>query len=83
MPYYILTCRSLTYAQRAREVLSAAGFRGAVIKTPGAIAASGCGYSVKLLRGRLEDALALLGKQGLGPRKIFIEAADGYREVRP
>lgn len=72
MSDYLIISRSLTYAQRTERALSAAGFRAAVIRTPEERLREGCGYSVKLMRAHLADALGLLYSRGLTPKRVFV-----------
>lgn len=84
MVYYLIICRSLTYAQRTVRILERAGIGGYVMKTPGVISKEGCNYCVKISERRLADALKLLRREGMTPKQIFLQNADGvYREVRP
>ncbi|MBR1842225.1 MAG: DUF3343 domain-containing protein [Oscillospiraceae bacterium] len=83
MSDYLIISRSLTYAQRTERALVSAGFRAAVIRTPEERLREGCGYSVKLMRARLSDALGVLYSKGLAPKHVFV--FDGGRageEVR-
>ena len=82
MIYYLIICRSLTYAQRSAKALERAGITATVLKTPQNIAAEGCGYSVKVPINRLNNAVLTLKKVSLDPRRIF-EAYDNgeYIEV--
>ncbi|MBQ3089190.1 MAG: DUF3343 domain-containing protein [Oscillospiraceae bacterium] len=82
MLYYLIVCRSLTFAQRTAAVLGRAGIPAAIRRTPAAIAERGCSYSVKLSQKNLSKALVILRKVELTPRQIYITEADGsYREV--
>ena len=69
---YLLTCRSLTYAQRTQRVLSNKGFRANVQRTPAEASREGCGFSVKLRGANLSAALGVLKGAGLLPRRVFI-----------
>lgn len=79
---YLLTCRSLTYAQKISRNLESFGMHASVIKTPGEIITKGCGYCVKVSGSRIHDALRILRTANLSPNKVFI-AKDGekYREM--
>ncbi|HIY16477.1 MAG TPA: DUF3343 domain-containing protein [Candidatus Intestinimonas stercorigallinarum] len=82
MVYYLIVCRSLTYAQRTAAVLERAGITGVILRTPRAIAGEGCGYAVKVSERRLAQALVLLNKAELRPRGVYIaESNGGYRQV--
>jgi len=82
MVYYLIICRSLTYAQRTVTVLERAGITAHLMRTPRSISGEGCGYAVKVSQRRLPDALTVLNRVGLSPRRVFILSADGsYKEV--
>lgn len=79
---YLMICRSLTYAQRTAKTLERTGITAIVSRTPHDISADGCGYCVKISERRLNDALAVLKKADLSPKRIFIMFSDGrFSEV--
>ena len=42
----------------------------------------GCSHSVKVAERSLTNALVILNRAGLNPKRIFLQAEDGgYREV--
>ena len=83
MVYYLIICRSLTYAQRTAHVLERAGIPGYVLRAPKAISREGCGYCVRIAERRLTDALVVLRREGLAPKQVFLQSADGgYSEVK-
>ena len=76
MLYYLIVCRSLTYAQRTAAALERAGI------TAKSIAGEGCSHSVKISQRHLADALRALHRAMLEPKRVFITTGDGsYREV--
>lgn len=82
MVYYLLVCRSLTYAQRTAAVLERAGIRGQVHRTPKVISPEGCSHCVKIAQRNLSDALVALNRMQLTPKRIYITSGDGsFREV--
>ena len=82
MLYYLIVCRSLTYAQRTAAALERAGITAHILRSPKSIAGEGCSHSVNLSQRRLADALRALHRVGLEPKRIFITTGDGsYREV--
>lgn len=82
MVYYLIICRSLTYAQRTANALERAGITASITRTPRAIAGEGCSHAVKISQRRLPDALRALGRVGLSPQRIFVLEPEGsYREV--
>ena len=83
MVYYLIICRSLTYAQRTAQVLERAGIFGTVLRSPKLISKEGCGYCVRIQERKLTDALVVLRREGLAPKQVFLQSADGeYSEVK-
>ena len=82
MLYYLIICRSLTYAQRTALVLERAGITGRVLRSPKSIAGEGCSHAVKVSERSLSPALTVLAREGLSPKRVFVFSADGaYSEV--
>ena len=83
MIYYLIICRSLTYAQRTARVLERSGITGHIQRAPKVISREGCGYCVRIAEQRLTDALRALRREGLTPKQVFLQNTDGeYSEVR-
>ncbi len=83
MVYYLIVCRSLTYAQRSAQMLERAGITAYVLRSPKVIAGEGCSYAVKVSERNLPDALVVLKRVGLSPKQVYILSSDGsYKEVR-
>lgn len=83
MVYYLIICRSLTYAQRTASVLERVGITAHIMRAPKSIAGEGCSHGVKVSQRRLSEALVALNRAGLSPKRVFILAPDGtYQEVR-
>jgi hypothetical protein len=81
--FYLLICRSLTYAQRAAKTLEHVGITAIVTKVPQMITADGCGYCVKVSAKNVSNALVAMKDAELFPIKIFVLYADGnYGEVK-
>jgi len=82
MLYYLIVCRSLTYAQRTAAALERAGITARILRSPKSVAGEGCSHSVKISQRKLPDALRVLERAGLSPKRVFITAGDGsYQEV--
>lgn len=82
MTYYLIVCRSLTYAQRTAEALERSGITAHIIRSPKVIDREGCSHSVKISERNLADALTVLARVGLTPKRIYIVSRDGsYQEV--
>lgn len=83
MVYYLIICRSLTYAQRSAQMLERAGITAHVLRSPKVIVGEGCSHAVKVSERNLPDALMVLKRVGLPPRQVYILSSDGsYKEVR-
>lgn len=82
MVYYLIICRSLTYAQRTAMVLTRAGLGAHIMRSPKSIDGEGCSHAVKVSERSLSLALTLLAREGLSPRRVYIVSPDGaYNEV--
>ncbi len=82
MVYYLIICRSLTYAQRTEAALARAGITAHIRRSPKTIDSEGCSHSVKVSERNLAPALVVLARAGLSPKRVFIVAGDGsYKEV--
>ncbi|MGM9605978.1 MAG: DUF3343 domain-containing protein [Oscillospiraceae bacterium] len=82
MVYYLIICRSLTYAQRTAAALERAGITAHIMRSPRSISDTGCSHAVKISERRLTDSLAVLNRVGLSPERVYIMSADGsYKEV--
>ena len=82
MLYYLIVCRSLTYAQRTAAALERAGITARVLRSPKSISGEGCSHSVRISKRALTDALRILQRVGLSPRRVYLSAGDGsYQEV--
>lgn len=82
MVYYLIICRSLTYAQRTSAVLERAGITAHIMRSPKSIDAEGCSHAVKVSERNLSLSLTLLAREGLSPKRVYIVSADGtYNEV--
>ena len=82
MVYYLIVCRSLTYAQRTAAALERAGITARILRSPELIDRDGCSHCVKVSERNLTAALVILNRAGLTPKRIFLQAENGgYREV--
>ena len=82
MLYYLIVCRSLTHAQRSAAALERGGITARILRSPKSIAGEGCSHSVKVSQRSLPEALRILQRAELSPKRIFITAGDGsYQEV--
>ena len=56
MVYYLIVCRSLTYAQRTASALERAGITAHILRSPKMISGEGCSHSVKVSERNLAPA---------------------------
>ena len=83
MNNYLLTCRSLTYAQRAAKVLEKSKIRAVITKILPELSEFGCGYGVRIREEHKNTALNLLRKNGIEIRGVYgIYGADSGEWVK-
>ena len=82
MVYYLITCRSLTYAQKAARALERAGITASIMRTPQGLSREGCSYCVKVSERRGPLALCTLKETDTRVSRVFIQYPTGeIREV--
>lgn len=79
--HYLLTFRSLTYAQRAERILERVGVAGTVSRVPKAAATRGCAYCVVVPARHRDRSLEVLAAAGLSPERVLLRRADGSLEA--
>ena len=80
--YYLITCRSLTYAQRAARSLERTGITASVQRTPKGLGKEGCSYCVKVSERRGVLALSVLRETDARISRVFLLYPTGeVREV--
>lgn len=77
MIYYLVTCRSLTYAQKAARALERAGITADITRPPRGLSKEGCAYSIKVSERKISQSLIILRSAGIGYNKVFELHADG------
>lgn len=80
---YLITFRSVTFAQRGERVLNRAGERCRLQRTPRWMEEQGCGYSLRLHTGNIGRAVGLLRAEQLPLRKVYLQREDGGLEEIP
>lgn len=79
----MIVCRSVTYAQRARQLLEKHGISAVVVRPNLEMMENSCGFAVKISEGYLAEALDLLKKSCFEiSRVLFVEPNGNYREMR-
>lgn len=82
LPYYLIICRSLTYAQRTAAILERVGISAPIQRAPKVIVEEGCSHAVRVAERNLARALTALARADMSPARIFLnEQGGGYREV--
>ena len=77
-----VTFRSVTYAQRGRDVLEKGGISTILARTPRGIQEKGCGYHLRLPEHRLATALMLLTGNQVPYSRVWCKGPDGIMEER-
>lgn len=77
MVYYLIMCRSLTYAQRAARALERAGITAIVMRPPRGLSKEGCAYCVKVSERRLSEALVVIKSAGINYSRVYVVGPDG------
>lgn len=73
MRYYLILCRSVTYAQRARHALERAGISGTIARIPMEISENGCGYAVRVAERELAAAQRVISRAGIKAGKVVLQ----------
>ncbi len=81
MKGYLITFRSVTFAQKAQRAVSRAGFDCQLLRTPRALSGRGCGYCLRFRPDRFIPARAMLDAQGLVYQNCYGIYADGHMEA--
>ena len=80
MEKYLITCRSMTHAQRSQRLLERNGIMSSVVKAPVALTRSGCGYALILRRHAIEG-VKILRESELLLGKVYKSVNEEWREV--
>ena len=78
-----VTFRSVTQAQRGRDVLKKGGVSVTLSRTPGSLQEKGCGYQLRLPELWLSKALSLLQGGQVPYSRVYCKKADGTMEEHP
>ena len=77
MVHYLISCRSLTYAQRAASAIERRGISAAVTRMPKGLSRGGCAYCVRVSQRRVTEALEALKKADVHYNKVYIVHQNG------
>ncbi len=81
MNHYLILCRSVTQAQRARLLLHNAGISCQIYRAPAGLSRRGCGYVVRIRESDYAQAARLLQASPIRPVKWFLEDSRGLSEL--
>ena len=79
---WLITFRSVTYAQRGEKVLKNGKIACRLQRTPKYLTERGCGYCLRLQETDVPAAVALLRRDKLSYEKLYALRADGSTEER-
>ena len=79
---WLITFRSVTFAQKAERALKKAGISCALQRTPRELSARGCGYCLRLRSVDAMAAVQLLREQDIGYGKTYALSDSGKPEER-
>ena len=71
MKQCVITFRSVTPAQRGKEILFRQGMDSVLQRTPRWMEQKGCGYCLRVDCGRLSEAVETLRSSGILYRKVY------------
>ena len=77
MKSYIITFRSITFAQRGEKVLQGRGYACYLRRTPRWMEERGCGYCLQLTVGDIREPIALLRQDEIPMRKVYVQTGNG------
>lgn len=77
MKAYLITFRSITYAQRGEQALRREGIRCELRRTPRWMEQRGCGYGVQAMLAQIDVATRILTREGIPWRKLYRLTGDG------
>ena len=77
---YLITFRSITYAQKAQQLLEQANIECQLRRTPKELSTRGCGYCLHIPGGAALGAVELLQDRGITFGKVFAMTGGGAEE---
>lgn len=80
MKHYFITFRSVTFAQRGERLLQGGGIRCNLQRTPKWMEEQGCGYALRLWTKDVTPAVALLRRNQVPLRKVYLQRGEGQME---
>ncbi len=80
MGEYLITFRSITFAQRGERLLAGYGMRLYLSRTPKNLSRQGCGYCVHLFTDDIASAVQSLKASDVPMRKVYRKTNTGRLE---
>ena len=80
MEVYLITFRSITPAQRGEALLRRGQISCTLRRTPGWLQDKGCGYSLRLSKERVLDAVSLLRSANIPYQNVYYQPEKGNAE---
>jgi len=77
----LITCRSLTSAQKLARLAQEANCPAIVTQIPQELTATGCGYCVRLSERCLGKVYRLMRENGISEGRVFRRTGKGYEAV--
>ena len=79
---YLITFRSVTFAQRAQQVLQKTNILCQLQRTPKMLTSRGCGYCLRLWESDVTAAVAVLRNEQIAYGKVFELGEDSTPRER-
>ena len=78
---WLITFRSVTYAQKAQSRLRKAGIDSTIQRTPAGLSDRGCSYCLRLRQWDIDQTLQLL--QDMSYSKVFSQVDGRWEQWQP
>lgn len=78
---WLITFRSVTFAQRAQSWLRKAGIDSSIQRTPAGLSDRGCSYCLRLRQWDIRQAIEAL--QELPYSRVFYQTDGGWEQWQP
>lgn len=82
MKEWLVTFRSVTFAQRGERTMRKHGINCILQRSPKTISQRGCGYCLRLRDRDAIRAVGILQKEQLAYEKVYVLSEDGGMEER-
>lgn len=83
MHYYYITFRSITFAQRAEQILSRGNIPCTLRRTPKWMEEQGCGYALRIRTPDIRPQAQLLRQNRIPMRRVYLQTGEGQFEEIP